>query len=252
MIRALTRDGIPVNMLMVAVFQIDRRKAQGEGLYPFDPQAVFAAVHAQGVSPEQGEEGAEPGWDQVIVDRAADFLRAAVARTLLDRLLESADGDDGDGKPPRETLRAGVKEELAEAMEPHGIEVLGVGLGNIEVEDEEILRQRAESWRARWERRRLEKEAQGDAEAMRLVEEARADAQRHMIVAITEAFQQLADTGTSVPAHVIALRFIDVLEDVAASPSVQALLPETVQALPAQLRLLVERTAPDDEGEAAQ
>jgi regulator of protease activity HflC (stomatin/prohibitin superfamily) len=252
MVHALTRDGIPVKMLTVAVFQVDRQGATGDGLYPFDPQAVFAAVHAQGVGPEQEDEGEEPGWDQIVVDQAADLLRAAVARTLLDRLLESDEGDDGDGKPPRETLRAGVKQELAQAMKPHGIQVLGVGLGNIEVEDEEVLRQRAASWRAGWEQRRLEKEAQGEAEAIRLIEEARADAQRQMIVAITEAFQQLADAGTPVPAHVIALRFIDVLEDAAASPSVQQLLPESVQGLTAQLRLLMEQAAAGDGDEAAE
>ena len=191
MVHALTRDGIPVKMLMVAVFQVDRQGATGDGLYPFDPQAVFAAVHAQGVGPEQEDEGEEPGWDQIVVDRAADLLRAAVARTLLDRLLESDEEDDGDGKPPRETLRAGVKQELAEAMEPHGIHVLAVGLGNIEVEDEEVLKQRAGSWKAGWEQRRLEKEGKGDAEAIRLIEEARVDAQRQMIAAISEALQQL-------------------------------------------------------------
>jgi hypothetical protein len=73
-----------------------------------------------------------------------------------------------------------------------------------------------------------------------------------MIVAITEAFQQLADTGTPVPAHVIALRFIDMLEDAATSPSVQQLLPESVLGLPAQLRLLMEQAAAGDGDEAAE
>jgi regulator of protease activity HflC (stomatin/prohibitin superfamily) len=251
-IQALTRDGIPVKVMMVAVFQVDRRGATGDELYPFDPGAVFAAMQAQGVGPKQEEEPGEPRWDQIVVDRAADLLRAAIARTLLDRLLESDEGDDEEGKPPREELRAEVKKDLAQAMEPHSIDVIAVGLGNIEVEDAEVLSQRAESWRAGWERRRLEIKAQGEAEAIRLTEEARADAQRQMIVAITEAFQQLADTGTPVPAHVIALRFIDVLEDVAASPSVQKLLPERVQGIPAKLRLLMEQATAGDEDRATQ
>jgi regulator of protease activity HflC (stomatin/prohibitin superfamily) len=251
-IQALTRDGIPVKVMMVAVFQVDRRGATGDGLYPFDSEAVFAAVHTQGVGPEGEGEPGELGWDQIVVDRAVDLLRAAIAQTLLDQLLESDEGENGAGKPPREELRAEVKKDLAQAMEPHGIDVIAVGLGNIEVQDEEVLSQRAESWRVGWERRRLEREAWGDAEALRLLEEARADAQRQMIVAITEAFQQLADTGTPVPAHVIALRFIDVLEDVAASPSVQELLPDTVQGIPAQLRLWMEQAAAGDEDRAAQ
>lgn len=252
-VHTLTRDGIPVKVPMTAVFQVDRRRARGDWLYPFDARAVFAAVHAQGVGPEEEEEGEgegeELGWDQLVVDRAADLVRDAIARTLLDRLLES---DEEKMAPPFKALGAGAKEKLAQLMEPHGIEVLGVGLGNIEVEDEEVLEQRVESWKASWERRRLEKEAQGDAEAIRLVEEARADAERQMIVAITEAFQQLADTETPVSAHVIALRFIDVLENVAASQPMQELLPETLESIPAQLRLLLEQTASNGGDEAAE
>lgn len=248
-VRALTRDGISIKVPMVAVFQIDPGAANGDGLYPFDPDAVFAAVHAQGVGPQQEEEGEALGWDQIVVDRAADLLKGVIARTLLDRLLE---GEEEDGKPPREALRAGVKDDLAQVMKPHGIKVLGISLGDIEVEDEAVLKQRAKSWGARWERRRTERKAQGNAESIRLIEEARAEAQRQMIMAITEAFQQLADTGTPVRAHVIALRFIDVLEDVAASPPVQELLPETIQGLPAQLRLLVERTAAEDKDQTAE
>jgi regulator of protease activity HflC (stomatin/prohibitin superfamily) len=248
-IHALTRDGIPVKVPVSATFQIDRRGADDDRLYPFSQEAVFAAVHAQGVGPELEEEVEELGWDQIVVDRAANLAQDAIARTLLDRLLES-DGEDG--TPPFKTLGAEVEQELATAMKPHGIEVLGAGLGNIEVEDEEVLQQRVESWRARWERRRLEKEARGNAEAIRLIEEARADAQRQMIAAIAEAFQQLAEIGPPVRADVIALRFIDVLEDVATSQPVQELLPETVQDIPAQLRLLVEQTASGDSDEAAE
>jgi regulator of protease activity HflC (stomatin/prohibitin superfamily) len=248
-VHALTRDGIPVKVPVTAVFQVDRRRARGNWLYPFDGKAVFAAVHAQGVGPEaEDEEEVELGWDQLVVDRAADLVRDAIARTLLDRLLES---DEEDVALPSKALAGGAKEKLAKAMAPHGIEVLGVGLGNIEVEDKEVLKQRVETWRASWERRRMEKEAQGEAEAIRLIEDARADAQRQMIVAITEAFQQMADSGTPVPPHVIALRFIDVLEDVAAAQPVHELLPEKVQGIPAQLRLLLEQDTPsgDDEEE---
>ena len=248
-VRALTRDGIPVKVMMFAIFQIDRRRAKEEGPYSFDPQAVFAAVHAQGVGPEQDEEREEIGWDQVVAERAADLLRSAIGRRLLDRLLEN---ENGDAPPPRETLRAGVAKKLEEAMKPLGIHVLAVGLGNIEVEDEEVLEQRVRSWAAHWERRRLEREAQGDAEAIRLIEEARADAQRQMIMAITEAFQQLRDTGTSIPPHVIALRFIDILDDIATSPAVQQWLPEATRRIPARLRLLMEPGTSSDESKVTQ
>ncbi len=236
-VHALTRDGIPVSVMMFAIFKLDSRKAMDEGAYSFDPEAVFTAVQARGVGPEQGEERKEIGWDQFVTERAADLLRGEIARMLLDQLLES---ESGDGVPAREALRARVAKDLQASLGPLRVHVLAVGIGNIEVEDESVLDQRVESWAARWERRRLEREAQGDAEATRLIEEARADAQRQMIVAITEAFQQLADTGTPVPPHVIALRFIDVLDEMAASPDVQRWLPATTQGIPGQLRLLMQ------------
>jgi regulator of protease activity HflC (stomatin/prohibitin superfamily) len=248
-IHALTRDGIPVKVKVSVTAQIDPQGAEGDWLYPFDPEAVFAAIQTHGVGPEGEEEEKGLGWDQIVVERAADLAQDSIARTLLDRLLET---EEEGGDPPFKTLAGEVKEELATAMEPHGIEVLGIGLGTIEVKDEEVLKQRVESWRASWERRRLEREAQGEAETTRMIEEARANAQRQMVAAINEAFQQLADTGTPVPAHVIALRFIDVLEDVAASQPVQELLPETAQDLPAQLRLLVEQASLAEGDEEAQ
>ena len=242
-VHALTRDSIPVKVSVTAVFQIDRRRAKSDGLYPFDSKTVFAAVQAQGIGPDQEGKPEELGWERIVIDRAAALVRDAIARTLLDRLLEN---DQEGEKPPREALRDIVKGELAQAMKPHGIQVMGIGLGNIEVEDEEVRQQRAESWKAVWERRRLEIEAQGEAEAIRLIEEAHTDAQRQMIATITKAFEQLVDAGTPVPAHVIALRFIDVLEDVATSHPVQELLPESAQTLPTQLRRLV---APSTTGE---
>jgi regulator of protease activity HflC (stomatin/prohibitin superfamily) len=214
-------------------------------LYPFDPQTVFAAVHAQGVSPGQEGKPEELGWERIVIDKAAALVRDTIARMLLDHLLEN--NQEGE-KPPREALRDEVKNELAKAIKSYGIQVMGIGLGNIEVEDEEVLKQRAESWKAGWERRRLEIEAQGEAEAIRLIEEARTDAQRQMIAALTDAFQQLEDAGTPVPAHVIALRFIDVLESVTTSPPVQGLLPENVEELPARLRLLVAQSAAGQQG----
>ena len=243
-IHALTRDGIPVTLKVSANFQIDRRDTEGDWLYPFDPQAVFAAIHARAVGPDQEqEEEEELGWDQIVIDRAANLAHDAIARTLLDRLLVS---EEENGAPPLKELSGEVKEALVQAMKPHGIEVTGAGLGGIEVDDEDVREQWVESWKSDWERRRMEREAQGEAEATRLIEEARADVQRQMIATITEALHQLAETGTSVPPQVIALRFIDVLENVAASQPVQELLPETVEGIPAQLRVLLEQADQGD------
>jgi regulator of protease activity HflC (stomatin/prohibitin superfamily) len=231
-VHALTRDGISISVMMFAIFQIDRRRAKGEGLYPFDPDAVLKAVHTKGVGPEE-----EFGWEQVATECAADMLRDAFARKSLDQLLKGND----DQPPPRETIRKQVAKQVASKMEAYGIDVIAVGLGNIEVEDEEVLTQRVENWAACWKRRRLEREAEGDAEAIRLLEKARADVQGEMIKAITDAFEQLADTEPPVPSNVVALRLIDILEDMTTSTEAQDWLPQAIQYIPARLRSALRR-----------
>jgi regulator of protease activity HflC (stomatin/prohibitin superfamily) len=230
-VEALTRDGIAVRMTMFAIFQVDRRGAPEDGLYPLDPQAVYACVHAQGVTPENGEPE-EKGWDQFVVARAANLLRDAIARMPLDRLLES---ETDTGPPPREALRAGVARELAQMMEPHGIQVMGVGLSDIEVQDEEVIQQRIESWKARWERRRREKEGESEVRRQRLTEKARAQAQAKMVSAMAEICQQLKDAHVPL-SNYVALCLLDIMEDMARVPIERGLLPEDWSALPQQLR----------------
>jgi regulator of protease activity HflC (stomatin/prohibitin superfamily) len=232
-VHALTLDGISVSVMIFAIFQIDRRGAKGGGLYPYDPNAVLKAVHTNGVGPD----GEEVGWEEVVTECAADMLRDAFARKRLDQLLSSGDGQE----PPREVIRKEVADQLGPEMRPYGIDVKAIGIGNIEVEDEEILAQRVESWASRWERRRLARESEGEAEAIRLLEKARASVQRQMIGAITEAFQQLSETQTPMPPYVIALRFIDILENLTTSSELQNWLPQAVEYMPSRLRSAVER-----------
>jgi regulator of protease activity HflC (stomatin/prohibitin superfamily) len=231
-VEALTRDGIAVKMTMFAIFQVDRRGAQDDGLYPVDPQAVYACVHAQGVTPEDGQPE-EKTWDHFVVARAANLLRDAIARMPLDRLLES---ETDSGPPPREALRAGAARELAQMMEPHGIQVMGIGLGDIEVQDEEVMQQRIESWKARWERRRKEKEGESEAYRQRLIEKARAGAQAQMVSAMGEICQQLKDAKIPLSNYVVALCLLDIMEDMAAAPIARGLLPENWQMFPQHLR----------------
>ncbi len=240
-VHALTRDGISISVMMFAIFQIDRRRARGEGLYPVDPDAVLKAVHTKGVGPE----GEEIGWEEVVTECAADMLRDAFAKERLDQLLSTGEGQE----PPREVIRKEVAEQLAPEMRPYGIDVKAIGIGNIEVEDEEVLAQRVESWASRWERRRLARESEGEAEVIRLLEKARASVQRQMIGAITEAFQQLSETQTTMPPYVIALRFIDILENLTTSSELQDWLPQAAEYMPGRLRSAVERDL-DRQGES--
>ena len=237
-VHALTRDGISINVVMQVVFEIDRRRASGPGLYPFDPSAVRRAMHARGIGPDK-----EVGWEELVTESAADALRDTLARQSLDQLLSS----DDNGTPARAVIEEAVAAEAAKQLASHGIDVKAIALGTIEVENSSVLAQRVDSWAARWRRRRLEREAEGNAEAIGLLEKARADVQSEMIKAITDALDQLADTEPPVPSNLVALRLIDVLEDLTASPQMR--LPRTIEQIPSRSRPAAEANVPSNDQE---
>jgi regulator of protease activity HflC (stomatin/prohibitin superfamily) len=74
----------------------------------------------------------------------------------------------------------------------------------------------------------------GEAEYIRLVESARAQAQAEMIRTISEGFERAGAAKETTP-EMIALRFIEALEKMIQSPAVQQVLPpgqaETVEAM---------------------
>jgi hypothetical protein len=116
----------------------------------------------------------------------------------------------------------------------------------MEVEDQAVLAQRVDYWAAQWKRRQLERQAEGEAEAMRLLEKARADVQGEMIEAIADALDQLADIDTTVSSQVVALRLIDILEELTASPDTQDRLPRPVRYIPSRLRAVIRQGAGDE------
>jgi regulator of protease activity HflC (stomatin/prohibitin superfamily) len=125
-----------------------------------------------------------------------------------------------------------------------GITILWAGVGNIEPDEEAIeakkegepvqekdvaisvVRQRVASWQAKWQRRAVEREADGEAKAIRIVEHARAQALAELVNAVEEGFRELeAHDNAAQPGHVIALSFINAVEQMLSSPD----LPEALE-----------------------
>ena len=76
-----------------------------------------------------------------------------------------------------------------------------------------VAEQRVSNWQARWQRRAAEREARGEAEAIRIVEQARARALTELINAVEEGFRDITAHGNAArPEDVIALSFINAVE----------------------------------------
>ena len=111
--------------------------------------------------------------------------------------------------------------ERNQGLPKWGIQRIGCGIGNIEPVDEHVLEQRIEAWKADWTRKIMLKRAAGQSERLRLVEQARAQAQVDIILAVGKQIEQLRTTG----ADAVARYFIEVLTELSGKAALRQLLP---------------------------
>ncbi len=103
-----------------------------------------------------------------------------------------------------------------------------------------MLQQRIASWQADWARRIMLRQAEGQADRLRMVEQARAEARTSMILALGKRMEQLGMAGAVVSAEVVAGWFLEALQGMAQQPSVQQLLPRETIATMERIRGMVE------------
>ncbi len=228
-VNAMSKDGIPVRCQADVTFKIDSggQSPSQDDPYPAKDEAIFIAATRKWMR-ESSRAETERVFDwsrRAIIGVTEGTLRGILATYLLDQLLGSAE-------PDKNHYRAEVldklKTELNKAFPTLGLVATKVELGNITVADE-IAQQRIEAWRALWQRWTKKREAQGEAERLRYVEDAKAQAQADMIVAITQAFQSLTETGARIPSQFVLLRMLEVLKRSSFDPQVGTLF------LPAEL-----------------
>ncbi len=242
-VRATTQDGIDVQVIVPVVFRIEPQPPMRPPpeITPISEAATFNAVIAQRI------DGSGPlKWEEIPPMLVKNIARSVIASYTFDRLLEDESpaaplpGEEGApfaerrrrltrqhmARVPRDRIRAEIERRLrAEIQERnYGIRILGVGLGDLEVAGPEtvrnsILQQRIDTWRAEWLAEAIRRQAQSEAEAMREIGRARAQAQMRMIQALTEGLAQARNLGMTVPTDVVVLlRLLDALEGMSLEP----------------------------------
>jgi hypothetical protein len=78
------------------------------------------------------------------------------------------------------------------------------------------------SWQVSRQARDREREARGEAEAIRIVEQARAQALTELIKTAAEGFREISASGAAHPSDVVALSFVNAVEQMLSSQA----LPE--------------------------
>ncbi len=183
-----TKDGIEVSVVTFTPVRVaaDRRAPELGDSFPYDAEAIRKAVHAQLVAQGNDE---KQGWDNLVRQACEQVMRDIVAEKTLDELC---------GLLPRieiaAQMRNGVRQQIQQ--KDWGLELIAGGIGDFTPPDE-VIRQRIEHWKARWESKIVSLEAEAEAEERRMIERARAAAQKELLVRITQGLEPLATPGSA-------------------------------------------------------
>jgi regulator of protease activity HflC (stomatin/prohibitin superfamily) len=240
--RVMTRDGIPLNVKVRATYHICWRGEPTIGRpYPVDPDAVFRAAESLGVFRTKDGKPQLRTWADRIGSMLDSELRTLIARYRLDELFEPRE----DQLQPRAQLQYAYGEALRRMAGRFGAEITEVWMGTFEFEGEEIKERFIEVWGAEWAIRARLSLLHADADVIRVREQARAFAQFEMVQELTREFKPLAG-DTSIPVSLITLRFIEVIQRMAANPEGGIFLPREALATLDGVRKMLE----DDQGPA--
>jgi regulator of protease activity HflC (stomatin/prohibitin superfamily) len=229
-----TRDGIRVNV--TARVECSLGNPAGEQrrlLYPFDPVAVRNAVERTSVRMPDGKTLSEMKGLDLVWGQVTGVIPDYIGQFKLDELLLPERG----ASP---ILSAEATQHLRDALnrltQPFGYHVTNVQITRIEL-PAAIEEQRERNWQA--ERQSLANlmHAQAEAARIRAIEQARAEAQRDLILAIAEGLNRDPTRRFAEP---LLLALTSTITTSLANPLVPPLLtPETLRSLE-QLKALLE------------
>ncbi len=228
---AETKDGVPIEVVTFVPFRIDvldRQPVLGES-YPYNEDAVFRAVHRQPLGhrwerdaeDRATEDQAKIPWDDLVPMIAPPLLKNVIIKYTCDELCTPG---------AREEIKRKFLDDLGAAVRPWGVQLVSGGISNLMPADDSVIEQRIENWKAKWKREIEVELGKGEAKALSQMESVRTRAQLEAMQPIAKIF---ADKDLS--EHVIALRLIEAIEEMASHRSVQQALPtdasETIKYL---------------------
>ena len=233
-VEAMTRDGIPISCEVDIRFRIRGGGQEPDRERPFparDHYVLKAATSTWKCEPHVNESG-EMDWRALLAfGETVGILRSILARYSLDQLIQPK-GWEGSDPPYRQRIKAELERKLRLAAHKMGAQVLSVDLGDVEVQDDGVTKQWLAAWRAEWEDRAVQRQAEGEAAALAQVETAKAQAQADIILALLQALQTLVGDAEALKNRLDLLRVVAMLSHMAQDPRIQPFLSvETVRDL---------------------
>ncbi len=178
---AYTKDGIPLNITFTILYRLMPRAEDAidwEKPYPVSKNAVVKAAYATF------------DWEMAVREEAKNLLRDRIAQMYLDEIYDPLNPETF----PLREIRTDIRDRLAKFAWNWGLEIRAVQIVRLDMPDK-VKEQMLRRWFEQWEARVAESKKQamitlgeGEAEASRIVELARASTQTQMIIAMTEGF----------------------------------------------------------------
>lgn len=190
---ARTKDGILVEADVSASFHL-MMQLDDEDLSEYDELPVSREVIRRIVY----EAGSPSGWESAASKAVASGVNGIISKKMFDELWAP---DDPKQNPRREMFDA-VSVKAKANLRKKGIKLIDMSIGALDI-DEKIVEQRRELWKAYWESQSSITEAEGDAEANRKIEIAKAQAQAELIQTITQGLRMILETSSEQTASVV-------------------------------------------------
>jgi hypothetical protein len=249
-VEAHTRDGIAVRVLTFIPFRVHwgGQKPTLGNPFPFLRRAILGIVTGEVV---EGQQDQRHRWDELVEIHATRIMRDIVCDYHFDDLCLAlgpyAPGTDdiverykADEEPfphdPKQDPRYRIRDELVarvkKEMRPLGIEVIGGGISNLMPLDDEVIAQRIENWRTKWQNRIAMIEAERDAQKAKLVRDARVEVEQKLLTGVSQMLSDSIARGEDMSEELLAATIVATLDQMCDNPKVKELLqPETGQKL---------------------
>lgn len=213
--------------------------------YPYGEKGVRAAAYAETVDGS----GRISTWTSLPLVVATGQLRRALAEYRLDALFDPEARD----LPPHPGLLAQVRDHTRNALRMRGIELIALRMGPLRP-PESVTSQNLSGWRSYWEKEQRKRQAEGRALAVSTIEDARTEAEVHMLHAIVEVIQRVRrESSAELAQEIVALRLVEALERVAHSAQLAVIDEDGVEEserVLQQLATLRRRLLPPASGES--
>jgi regulator of protease activity HflC (stomatin/prohibitin superfamily) len=251
-VSANTRDGIPVETSVTVLFQVRRpstpprpgREAEAKKIpYAYSSEAIFDLSYTGGMTGDLDRQE----WTDQVAPQAASLLVNELSGYTLDELLIGA------GTEVLDQVRQNIKDALERQQGTdeqqslsRGIEILGVGVGALQLSDE-VLEKRLQTWQVEWQNRATQERVTGEIESHRLFHQARARAQIENVENLLISIDAMHQQSQAELHEVVMMRLMEVLETMSAEKTLDSmvtrpLLTSLAQEATSEMQTVLERS----------